>query len=271
MQHDKVTSIYQISFLLVTLSSLTLWNQNIQTMQVIYWSQTETTSNTGMVQATEDWKTNLSKIIQPLWNVKTPATVQKWISVKTVNPSTTSHTEKESKPTVQNKPPAPTKTIKAINIAPTNQTPLKSNCNTDCKIETLIKLGITSNLSNLIVSECTEWAIDPRHCIIIASSILINESGGGKSNACKTRYNCFWVASWWRVYSSLQEWVSQWVSIYSRKWYKAKDASFFYPDKWKYSPSRYCVSETSSNSGIGCPFWQKHMQNVWNKLDKLFN
>jgi hypothetical protein len=63
--------------------------------------------------------------------------------------------------------------------------------------------------------------------------------------------------------------VANFVNTYSRKWYKAKDSSFFYPDKWEYSPSRYCVSEQSSNSEIGCPFWQKHMQNTWNKLDKL--
>lgn len=146
----------------------------------------------------------------------------------------------------------------------------KPNCDAECKVETLIKLGITSKLSNLIVSECKEWAIDPIKCIIIASSIVKNESGWGTSNACKERFNCFWVASWSRKYNSLEEWVSQWVSIYSRKWYKAKNSSFFYPDKWEYSPSRYCVSESSSNSEIGCPNWQKHMQNMWNKLDKLF-
>ncbi len=146
----------------------------------------------------------------------------------------------------------------------------KQNCDAECKVETLIKLWITSKLSNLIVSECKEWSIDPIKCIIIASSIVKNESGWGTSNACKERFNCFWVASWSRKYNSLEEWVSQWVSIYSRKWYKAKNSSFFYPNKWEYSPSRYCVSESSSNSEIGCPNWQKHMQNMWNKLDKLF-
>lgn len=144
------------------------------------------------------------------------------------------------------------------------------NCNTECKIETLTKLWITSTLSNLIVSECKEWSIDPRHCIIIASSIVINESGGGKSNACKARYNCFWFWWWKIIYTSYQESVANFVSTYSRKWYKAKDSSFFYPNKWEYSPSRYCVSESSSNSDIWCPFWQKHMQNTWNKLEKLF-
>lgn len=144
------------------------------------------------------------------------------------------------------------------------------NCNTECKIETITKLGINSNIANLIVSECKEWAIDPVHCIIVASSIIINESGGGKSNACVNRFNCFWF--WWGKikYTSYQESVANFVNTYSRKWYKAKNSSFFYPNKWEYSPSRYCVSEQSSNSEIGCPFWQKHMQNTWNKLEKIF-
>lgn len=144
------------------------------------------------------------------------------------------------------------------------------DCNAECKVETLIKLGIKSQLANAIVNECKQSSIDPRKCIIIASSIAKNESGWGSSNACRTRYNCMGVASGSREYTSIEEWIAQWVSIYSRKWYKAKDASFFYPDKWEYSPSRYCVSEQSSNSTIGCPFWQKHMQNTWNKLEKIF-
>lgn len=144
------------------------------------------------------------------------------------------------------------------------------NCNTECKIETITNLGINSNLANLIVTECKEWAIDPVHCIKVASSIIINESGGWKSNACINRFNCFWF--WWGKikYTSYQESVANFVNTYSRKWYKAKNSSFFYPNKWEYSPSRYCVSEQSSNSEIGCPFWQKHMQNTWNKLEKLF-
>lgn len=143
-------------------------------------------------------------------------------------------------------------------------------CDAECKVKTLNEIWITSTLSNLIVSECKEWAIDPRHCIIVASSIVINESGWWNSNACKTRFNCFWFWWWKTKYTNYQESVANFVNTYSRKWYKAKNSSFFYPNKWEYSPSRYCVSEQSSNSEIGCPFWQKHMQNTWNKLEKLF-
>lgn len=144
------------------------------------------------------------------------------------------------------------------------------DCNAECKVETLIKLGITSKLSNLIVSECKEWAIDPIHCIKVASAIVINESGGGKSNACKTRFNCFWIGSWKVVYTSYQEAVANFVQKYNRYWKNAKSASFFYPNRWELSPSRYCYSESSSDSDIGCPNWQRIVQNVWNKLEKLF-
>jgi len=79
------------------------------------------------------------------------------------------------------------------NIAsiPIQKTEEVRKCDIDCKISTLIKIGITSQLANSIVNECKEGAVDPVHCIKVASSIVINESGGGKSNACKVRNNCF--------------------------------------------------------------------------------
>lgn len=146
----------------------------------------------------------------------------------------------------------------------------KLSCDAECKIETLIKLGITSKLSNLIVSECKEWAIDPRHCIIVASSIIINESGGGKSNACVKRFNCMWIWSGKIAYTSYEESIANWVSKYSRYWFKAKDMSFFYASSWEIPQSRYCMSESSSNSDLGCPIGKRITTNIFNKLDKLF-
>lgn len=143
-------------------------------------------------------------------------------------------------------------------------------CDQECKIETLIKLGITSNLANLIVSECKEWAIDPRKCIIIASAIVINESGGGKSNVCKTRFNCFGIWSGKVVYTSYQEAVANWVSKYSRYWFKAKNMDFFYSDEWELPPSRYCMSESSSDTDIWCPIGKKITTWIFNKLNSLF-
>ena len=144
------------------------------------------------------------------------------------------------------------------------------DCNAKCKVETLTKLGITSTLSNLIVTECKEWAIDPRHCIIVASAIVINESGWWKSNACKTRFNCFWIWSGKVVYTSYQEAVANWVSKYNRYWFKSKDMSFFYAKSGNIPPSRYCMSEDSSDSDVGCPIWLKITTWIFNKLNNIF-
>lgn len=146
----------------------------------------------------------------------------------------------------------------------------KPNCDAECKVETLIKFGITSKLANLIVSECKEWAIDPRHCIIVASSIIINESGGGKSNACVKRFNCMWIWSGKVAYTSYEESIANWVQKYNRWWKNAKDMSFFYASSWEIPPSRYCMSEDSSDSNVGCPIGKKITTNTWNKLNKLF-
>lgn len=284
MQNDQINTIYKISFILAFLSGLLMYSSNLEQMSKVYypvyWVETKTSVHTGVLESEKDWKENLPKIIwkqsileisesdlkksidvivekkSKIWNIQDVKSVSK---INTLNYESTPKT----------KSLAPSKVAKGINIATTIQTPLKSNCNTDCKINTLIKVGITSNLANLIVSECTEWALDPRHCIIVASSIVINESGGWKSNACKTRFNCFWIWSGKVTYTSYQESVANWVSKYNRYWYKAQSAKFFYPDKWKISPSKYCYSEDSSDSDIGCPFWQKIAQNIWNKLEKL--
>jgi hypothetical protein len=133
-----------------------------------------------------------------------------------------------------------------------------------------VKLGITSKLSNLIVSECKEWATDPVHCIKVASAIIINESGGGKSNACVKRFNCFWIWSWKVVYTSYEESVANWVSKYNRYWFKAKDMSFFYAKRWNIPPSRYCMSEDSSDSTVWCPIWLGITTNIFNKLNNIF-
>lgn len=146
----------------------------------------------------------------------------------------------------------------------------RKDCNAECKVETLIKLGITSKLSNLIVSECKEWAIDPRHCIIVASAIIINESGGGKSNACKTRFNCFWIGSGKVVYTNYQEAVANWISKYNRYWFKAKDMTFFYANSGDIPPSRYCMSEDSSGSNLWCPHWLRITTSIFKKLNTLF-
>ena len=144
---------------------------------------------------------------------------------------------------------------------------VKIECDATCKVNTLVSLGIEPKIANLIVYTCKRKAIDPRHCIIVATSIMWAESSLWKR--C-SNYWCFWIR-WWKVkYKSYEEWVEDFVNRYSKWWYKAQSASFFYPSAWQVSRSRYCTSEKSSWTDVWCPNGQKHAQSVWNKLDELF-
>jgi len=136
-------------------------------------------------------------------------------------------------------------------------------CDLSCKIKTLKKLGIQDEISRSIVTNCKELATDPVHCIKVASSIVTAESGWGKN--CNW-FNCFGMWGWGKKYKSYNDGVKDFVTRYTKYWYKAKSASYFYPSKWGVSPSRYCTSEHSSNSSKGCPNWQKHAQAIWNKI-----
>jgi hypothetical protein len=140
-------------------------------------------------------------------------------------------------------------------------------CDAECKVNNLIWLWMNKRIAWSLVYTCKIKALDPRHCVITWSSILKAESN--LWNRCNGK-NCFWM--WWGAYKykTYEEWVEDWVTRYNKYWYKAKSASFFYPSVWNKSPSRYCTSEESSWSDVGCPNGQKHAQSVWNKLEKSF-
>lgn len=142
-----------------------------------------------------------------------------------------------------------------------------SSCNADCKVKYLIKLGMNQKIAWSLVYTCKDKANDPRHCIIVASSILKSESNLWKK--CNG-YNCFWMWGGRLKYKTYEEWVEDFVKRYNKHWYKAKSASYFYPPKWWVSHSRYCTSESSSNSPIWCPNWLRHSSEIWNKLSNQF-
>lgn len=144
---------------------------------------------------------------------------------------------------------------------------VKMECDATCKVNTLVSLGIGDKIAGSLVWTCKEKATDPRHCIIAWASIVKNESSGGKR--CKNN-NCFWIGGGRFKYDTVEKWVEDWVARYNKYWYKAQSASFFYPAKWQVSRSKYCTSEHSSNSSVGCPNWLRIAQDFWNKLDKLF-
>ena len=143
----------------------------------------------------------------------------------------------------------------------------ETSCKADCKVKTLVKIWMNERIAWSLVYTCKDKANDPRHCIIVASAILKSESNLWKK--CNG-YNCFGMWGWSFKYKTYEEWVEDFVRRYNKYWYKAKSASFFYPLKWWKSPSRYCTSEASSNSSVGCPNGRRHAQYMWDILSKKF-
>ena len=144
----------------------------------------------------------------------------------------------------------------------------ETQCWKECKISTLTWIGIDAQLAKPLVENCKRLATDPRHCIIAWASIIMAESGGKLKNCYK--FNCMWYWVSRFRYTSYEVQIIDWIGSYNKYWYKAKSANFFYPPKWEYSKSRYCVSEESTWSSVGCPAWLGHASKTWNLLSKKF-
>ena len=141
-----------------------------------------------------------------------------------------------------------------------------ANCWPDCKIATLTWIGIDPKLAYPLVSNCKRLTENPVHCIIAWASIMVAESGWNLKN-CYKKW-CMWVGKF--SYDTYEQGVIDWIWRYMKYWYKAKSASFFYPPKWEVSRSRYCMSEISSGSELGCPNWLSHASKTWNYLLTIF-
>lgn len=146
--------------------------------------------------------------------------------------------------------------------------PVQKDCNVECKINTLTWIGIDEKLARPLVENCKRFALNPRHCIIAWASIMTAESGWKLEN-CNHK-NCMGLGWWWFWYDTYEAGVIDWITRYSRFWYKAKSATFFYPAKGEKSKSRYCTSELSSGSEVWCPFGLSHASSTWKKLDSIF-
>ena len=141
---------------------------------------------------------------------------------------------------------------------------------TERKIQWVIKLGYREDPTRAIFNACKNKAKDPQHCLVVWLTLMHNESGSGqKSVACTKRHNCLGVKSGKTSYKTYEDGMNAWVAIYNKYWYKAKWASFFYSQKWKLPPSRYCTSEHSSNSSVGCPNGLKIASAQWEKISKI--
>lgn len=123
-------------------------------------------------------------------------------------------------------------------------------CDIKCKKKALVSAGITSALADSIISQCKASARDPVHCIKYSASVSVAESSGGKN--CH-KNGCFGIKSGRISYDSLDAGVADWVRRYNKYWYKATSVSNFYPARGAVSRFRYCTSEHSSNSSVGCP------------------
>ena len=221
--------LYQISFFVATLFALTMLSSNLETNQRVYSAKNEVKTSSGVLETKDDRKENLPKII---WNkTKTNAEV---IS-KTANP------------------------VKSSSI----RTPTEI-------YEQVKHLGYREEPTKALISTCKGASLRPDHCILVWLTLMYNEAGNQQnSKACVDRNNCFGIQSWKKSYSSLDEGMENWVQTYNKYWINAEWPEFFYSKNGSLPKSRYCTSETSSWSSIGCPRWLKIASDKWSKLYKI--
>jgi hypothetical protein len=67
----------------------------------------------------------------------------------------------------------------------------------------------------------------------------------------------------------LEEGMENWVIRFNKYWHTADSAWFFYSSAWKVSKSRYCTSEDSSKSSIGCPHGFSIATTKWKQLTPI--
>lgn len=145
----------------------------------------------------------------------------------------------------------------------------KVECGAECKIDTLKKLGIRDEIAESLVTNCKALADDPRKCVIIWASIVKNESWWGYKCKTSNKYNCFGL-SVKDKYNSYNDGVLHFIEKWNKFWFKAKDMSHFYSPAWKLPPTRFCTSEDSTGTSIGCPAWLRNSTIIFKKLDSAF-
>ena len=144
-----------------------------------------------------------------------------------------------------------------------------AQCDKECKIDKLIEVGIIPEIAESLVTNCKALADDPRKCVLVWASIVTAESSWWKNCRKNNQYNCFGIMQS-NNYKSYSDATLHFAWKFQKWWRNAKSMEFFYPKRWETSPSRYCVSEHSSNSSKWCENWLKNSSAVFNKLNKLF-
>ena len=150
------------------------------------------------------------------------------------------------------------------------QKPVSKECNKECKIKVLIKSGIRKEISETLVNECKNTAIDARNCIIVGWFIFANESSWWAN--CYAN-NCSWMKAWWIAYKSIEDWVKDWVRRYNLYWFRqSKPSSFYSSQSWVLPKTRYCLSEIQPDwTHLDyCKNGAKHAWAMYNLLTKQF-
>jgi len=139
-------------------------------------------------------------------------------------------------------------------------------CNQECKINTLIWLGIIEEIASSLVMNCKALADDPVRCIKIWAFITIAESGGWKNCKKSNKYNCFGL-SVQEDYKSYNDGVLHFIWKYNRFWHKQTNPNGFYSNSPDWKPAtRFCLSEHSSWLPY-CKNWHRIAWSVFNKLN----
>ena len=134
------------------------------------------------------------------------------------------------------------------------------------RLNKLVEIGMPKDIATSLITHCKATAKDPVHCIKIGASILGAESSLG--NRCY-KNNCFWILAWKISYDNKDVGVKEWVSKYNKWWYKQKNPDWFYSTRWNLPITRYCTSEESSWTKVGCPNGNKNAWKVWNQLSNF--
>ena len=262
MNYEKF---YLIGFWIATLYAFVMLPYNLERMQRVDSIETKTTTNTELLETEEDWKENLSATLQTLWTLIPQASAkEEWKNVIDVQEkhSTILKYGNDEKSLKQS--------VTLVNLKKKEKTEdwVIEKIRTPYEIYEQVKhLWFREAPTISLISTCKASSRDPRHCILVWLTLMYNEAGNQqKSIACTTRNNCFWVQSWKKVYSSLDEWMENWVQRYNRYWYKADNAKYFYPDLWKVAPTNYCSDEKQHYPNIWCPDGQKIATDKWSKL-----
>ncbi len=259
MNYEKF---YLIGFWIATLYAFVMLPYNLERMQRVDSIETKTTTNTELLETEEDWKENLSATLQTLWTLIPQASANSNVkNAETYGDQKSNDIFKENQSLVTN----------TVKTADGWNSGSSSKIRTPKQIYEQVKhLWFREEPTVSLIQSCKASSRDPRHCILVWLVLMYNEAGNQqKSIACTTRNNCFWVQSWKKVYSSLDEWMENWVQRYNRYWYKADNAKYFYPDLWKVAPTNYCSDEKQHYPNIWCPDGQKIAESKWKKLKPI--